>query len=65
MTLTLTASVPLGDDILTADALDLVERLEREFGRAGGAARGARGARRRSTPASGRRSGPRPTPTSG
>jgi malate synthase len=32
MTLTLTASVPFGDEILTADALDLVERLEREFG---------------------------------
>ncbi len=31
MTLTLTASVPLGDHILTADALDLVEGLEREF----------------------------------
>jgi malate synthase len=32
MTLTLTASVPFGEEILTADALDLVERLEREFG---------------------------------
>ena len=32
MTLTLTASVPNGDEILSADALDLVERLEREFG---------------------------------
>jgi malate synthase len=32
MTLTLTASVAHGDDILTADALRLVERVEREFG---------------------------------
>jgi malate synthase len=31
VTLTLTASVPLGDHVLTADALGLVERLEREF----------------------------------
>ena len=31
MTLTLTASVALGDHVLTADALGLVERLEREF----------------------------------
>ena len=32
MTLTLTASVPLADEILTAQALDLVERLQHEFG---------------------------------
>jgi malate synthase len=32
MTLTLTASVPLMDEILTAEALALVERLQREFG---------------------------------
>ena len=32
MTLTLTTTVPLGDEILTAQALALVERLQREFG---------------------------------
>jgi malate synthase len=32
MTLTLTTTVPLEDEILTAQALDLVERLQREFG---------------------------------
>jgi len=33
VTLTLTASVPLADEILTPPALDLVERLQHEFGR--------------------------------
>jgi malate synthase len=32
VTLTLTASVPLADEILTAEALDLIERLQHAFG---------------------------------
>ena len=50
MTLTLTASVAHGDEILTRDALALVERLERELGPRRRALLAARAARsRRST----------------